>query len=69
MKWYLQEKEEVLRELKKYYANQLFTEPIPRSVRISEAPSYGMPICSYDKNSKGAQAYDQVAKELLVRIG
>ena len=55
-------------ELQKYYADKLFKEPIPRSVRLSEAPSYGMPITHYDKSSKGAQAYAAVASELLRRI-
>ena len=59
---------QVLAELKKYYADKLFKEPIPRSVRLSEAPSYGMPITHYDKSSKGAQAYAAVASELLRRI-
>lgn len=59
---------QVLKELKKYYADKIFAEPIPRSVRISEAPSHGLPISFYDKNSKGAQAYAAVAKELMTRI-
>ena len=40
---------------------------IPRSVAISEAPSFGMPIMYYDKKSKGAKAYEELAKELLKR--
>ena len=59
---------QVLRELKKYYADKLFKEPIPRSVRVSEAPSYGMPLCYYDRNGKGTEAYDRAAKELMLRI-
>ncbi len=59
---------QVLRELKKYYADKILSEPIPRNVRISEAPSFGMPICFYDKNSKGALAYEKAAKELMSRI-
>ena len=59
---------QVLSELKKYYADKLFKEPIPRSVRLSEAPSYGMPITHYDKNSKGGEAYAAVAAELIRRI-
>ena len=59
---------QVLSELKKYYADKLFKEPIPRSVRLSEAPSYGMPITHYDKNSKGGEAYAAVAAELMRRI-
>ena len=59
---------QVLKELKKYYADKILSEPIPRSVRISEAPSHGLPICYYDKSSKGAKAYEKVAKQLTLRI-
>jgi len=38
---------------------------IPRNVRVSEAPSYSLPVLSYDSNSKGAQAYRDLAKEFL----
>ena len=58
----------VVRELKKYYADKLFKEPISRSVRLSEAPSYGTPICYHDPYGKGALEYQAVAKELLTRI-
>lgn len=58
----------VLEELKKYYKNRIFTTPVPRSVRLSEAPSYGKPIQYYDKYSKGALAYEDIAKELMQRI-
>ncbi len=59
---------EVLKELKKYYADKIFKEPIPRNVRLSEAPSYGMPIEYYDRNSKGAESYRAIASELITRI-
>ena len=58
----------VVRELKKYYADKLFKEPISRSVRLSEAPSYGEPICYHEPYGKGALEYQMVAKELLTRI-
>ena len=58
----------VLEELKKYYKDRIFTTPVPRSVRLSEAPSYGKPIQYYDKYSKGALAYEDIAKELMQRI-
>jgi len=60
--------EQVLNELKKYYADKLFTSPVPRGVRVSEAPSYGMPICYYDRMSLGSKAYDEIAAELLERV-
>lgn len=59
---------EVVRELKKYYADKLFKEPISRSVRLSEAPSYGEPICYHEPYGKGALEYQAVAKELMGRI-
>ncbi|MBT7819702.1 MAG: hypothetical protein HN672_10205 [Chloroflexi bacterium] len=42
---------------------------IPRSVRLAEAPSYGLPILSYHPSSPGAVAYDQLARELLKKDG
>lgn len=58
---------QVLDEIKKYYADKLFSTSIVRNVKLSEAPSYGEPIIYYDKNSKGARAYTDVAKEILER--
>lgn len=57
----------VLEEIKKYFADKLFRTPIPRSVKISEAPSYGMAITEYDRNGKGTAAYSAVALELMRR--
>ena len=58
---------QVLDELKKHYADKLFSTPISRNVRLSEAPSFGMPIQYYDKYSKGSSAYDDIVAELLER--
>ncbi len=58
---------QVLDELKKHYADKLFSKPVSRNVRLSEAPSFGMPIQYYDKYSKGSSAYDDIAAELLER--
>ena len=60
---------QVVEELKKFFANKLYNTTIPRAVRLSEAPSYGMPIQYYDKRSKGAKAYDELARELIKRNG
>lgn len=57
--------QQVVAEIKKYFANKLYKTVIPRAVRLSEAPSYGMPIQYYDKRSKGAIAYDDLAKEFI----
>ena len=59
---------QVVNELKKYYANKLYSTPIIRNVRISEAPSHGKPIIEYDRYSKGSLAYIEIAKETIERI-
>lgn len=59
---------QVKTELEKYYKDKLFETTIVRNVRLSEAPSFGMPILYYDKSSKGAMAYSAVAEELMQRI-
>lgn len=56
---------QVVAEIKKYFANKLYKTAIPRAVRLSEAPSYGQPIQYYDKRSKGADAYNALAKEFI----
>ena len=56
---------QVVGEIKKYFADKLYKTAIPRAVRLSEAPSYGMPIIYYDKRSKGSAAYNDLAKEFL----
>lgn len=59
---------QVLEEIKNYLPGKLFRTPVPRNVRLSEAPSYGMPIKYYDKHSKGAMAYEEISKELIERL-
>ena len=59
---------QVVNELKKYYSDKLFKVPISRTVRISEAPGYGEPICYHDPYGKGSLEYAAVAKELMMRI-
>jgi chromosome partitioning protein len=56
---------EVIRELERYFPEQIFKTQIPRNVRISEAPSYGKPVVLFDLKSRGAQAYLAVAREML----
>ena len=56
---------QVVKEVKKYFEDKVYKTVIPRNVRLSEAPSYGMPISIYDPKSKGAKAYDKFTKELL----
>lgn len=59
---------QVMFELKKFYASKLFKTTILRNVKLSEAPGYGMPVIYYDKHCKGAEAYMNVADEILERI-
>ena len=56
---------QVVGEIKKYFADKLYKSVIPRAVRLSEAPSFGMPIQYYDKRSKGSDAYNALGKEFL----
>lgn len=56
---------QVVKEVKKYFENKVYRTVIPRNVRLSEAPSYGMPITEYDPRSKGAKSYTKFAKEFL----
>jgi chromosome partitioning protein len=55
----------VASDLRDFYGQQVFETVIPRNVRLAEAPSYGKPIILYDIHSKGAEAYFQLAKEIL----
>ncbi len=56
---------QVVQEVKKYFGNKVYKTTIPRNVRISEAPSYGMPINFYDGASRGAEAYAYLAAEFI----
>ena len=60
---------QVAEEVKKYFGNKVFKTVIPRNVRLSEAPSHGMPVIAYDRFSRGAAAYNAVAEEFLKRGG
>ena len=57
--------QQVVAEVKKFFPRKVFATAIPRSVRLSEAPSFGKPINYYDGGSRGAQAYDALARELV----
>ena len=56
---------QVVKEVNKYFENKVYKTVIPRNVKLSEAPSYGMPISIYDPRSKGAKSYDKFVKEFL----
>jgi chromosome partitioning protein len=61
--------QQVTAEVRDHYPNLIFDTVIPRSVRLSEAPSFGEPILSYDPHSRGAEAYAQLAVEVASRAG
>ena len=56
---------QVVKEVNKFFENRVFETVIPRNVRLSEAPSYGLPITIYDPRSKGAKSYEKLVKEFL----
>lgn len=56
---------QVVKEVKNYFGEKVYKTVIPRNVKLSEAPSYGMPITVYDARSKGAKSYDKFVKEFL----
>ncbi len=56
---------DVVAEVHKHFPKQVFKVLIPRSVRLAEAPSYGLPILAYHPSSPGAEAYNELARELL----
>jgi chromosome partitioning protein len=60
---------QVANEVRKHFPAATFHTAIPRSVRLSEAPSYGRPIRLHDPSSRGARAYAELAHELLERLG
>ncbi len=59
--------EQVVAEVKNSFDTAVYKTRIPRTVRLSEAPSYGQPILYYDKKSKGAEVYMKLAKEVIAR--
>lgn len=61
--------QQVADEVKKHFKDKVFDTVIPRNVRLSEAPSYGMPISQYDGRSKGADAYRSLAEEVMRKEG
>jgi chromosome partitioning protein len=56
---------DVLKEVRRFFGSKVFQAVIPRSIRLAEAPSYGMPISVFSPDSTGAQAYAALAQELL----
>ena len=59
--------DQVAHEVRSYFRDQVFEAVIPRNVRLSEAPSHGLPIIQYDPSCKGATAYRALAMEIIRR--
>lgn len=59
---------DVVEDITSYFADQVFQTRIPRNVRLSEAPSHGLPINVYDGSSAGAKSYESLAEEVLSRV-
>ena len=58
---------QVAQEVRRFFPGRVYGAAIPRNVRLAEAPSHGLPITVYDRHSKGAKAYRDVAEEILKR--
>jgi chromosome partitioning protein len=61
--------QQVVQQVQEYFGDKVYQTVIPRSVRLSEAPSYGKPVIEYDKHCTGSVAYRNLAKEFLKRRG
>jgi chromosome partitioning protein len=59
--------QDVVKQVKSYFKDVVFNTIIPRNVRLSEAPSHGLPINVYDGKSAGAESYRNLAKEIIER--
>ena len=59
--------QQVSNELETHFGSKVYQTIVPRNVRLAEAPSYGKPVIAFDRNSKGAQAYTALAREILER--
>jgi len=56
---------EVIQEARNFFKEKVYATVIPRNIRLTEAPSYGKPVALYDKDSQGAQKYEELSKEIL----
>ena len=58
---------QVAEEVRRHFPGKVFAAAIPRNVRLAEAPSHGLPVMAYDRFSRGAAAYEQVAQEIIAK--
>lgn len=60
--------QEVVQQVTAYFKDRVCSTIIPRNVRLSEAPSHGLPICRYDSSCIGARSYEKLAEEVMTRV-
>ncbi len=59
---------QVAQEVRRHFPNKVFASVIPRNIRLAEAPSHGIPVTAYDRTSRGAQSYRELAKEIINKL-
>ena len=59
---------QVAQEVRRHFPGKVFATVIPRNVRLAEAPSHGMPVTAYDRSSRGAKAYREIAEEIKRKL-
>lgn len=59
--------QDVVQQVSSYFKDRVFSTIIPRNIRLSEAPSHGLPICKYDPQCVGARSYEKLAQEVIER--
>ena len=59
---------QVAQEVRRHFPGKVYSSAIPRNIRLAEAPSHGIPVTAYDRNSRGAAAYKQVAEEIYRKM-
>jgi chromosome partitioning protein len=59
---------QVAQEVRRHFPGKVFASVIPRNIRLAEAPSHGLPVTAYDRSSRGAQAYRDLANEIYDKL-
>ena len=59
---------QVAQEVRRHFPGKVFATVIPRNIRLAEAPSHGLPVTAYDRSSRGAQSYREMAKEIVDKL-
>ena len=59
---------QVAQEVRRHFPGKVFAAVIPRNIRLAEAPSHGIPVTAYDRNSRGSKAYKEMAEEIKKRL-